>query len=107
MIGAFTALMLALVRPPNFVIIFADDLGYGDLSCYGNHSYRTPNLDRMAAEGVRFTNFYSASPGCSPSRAALLTGSYPVRVGVPQVLNPDSPTHRHRYTHTRRLPSKR
>jgi arylsulfatase A-like enzyme len=85
-------LAVTVVRPPNFVVIFADDLGYGDLSCYGNREYRTPNLDRMAAEGVRFTNFYSASPGCSPSRAALLTGSYPVRVGVPQVLNPDSPT---------------
>lgn len=86
------ALALTLAPPPNFVIIFADDLGYGDLSCYGNRAYKTPNLDRMAAEGVRFTSFYSASPGCSPSRAALLTGCYPVRVGVPQVLNPDSPT---------------
>jgi arylsulfatase len=92
MLGALAMLAVTVVRPPNFVVIFADDLGYGDLSCYGNREYRTPNLDRMAAEGVRFTNFYSASPGCSPSRAALLTGSYPVRVGVPQVLNPDSPT---------------
>jgi len=86
------ALAISMAQPPNIVVIFADDLGYGDLSCYSNRAYKTPNLDRMAAEGVRFTNFYSASPGCSPSRAALLTGSYPVRVGVPQVLNPDSPT---------------
>ncbi|MCC7435712.1 MAG: sulfatase [Methanoregulaceae archaeon] len=92
MLGALVMLAVTVVRPPNFVVIFADDLGYGDLSCYGNREFQTPNLDRMAAEGVRFTNFYSASPGCSPSRAALLTGSYPVRVGVPQVLNPDSPT---------------
>lgn len=91
MLGVLAGLVFA-ATPPNFVIIFADDLGYGDLSCYGNRAYKTPNLDRLAAEGVRFTNFYSASPGCSPSRAALLTGSYPVRVGVPQVLNPDSPT---------------
>lgn len=90
MLGVLAGLVFAATLP-NFIIIFADDLGYGDLSCYGNRAYKTPNLDRMAAEGVRFTNFYSASPGCSPSRAALLTGSYPVRVGVPQVLNPDSP----------------
>lgn len=85
-------LAAALASPPNVVVIFADDLGYGDLSCYGNRKFRTPNLDRMAQQGMRFTDFYSASPGCSPSRAALLTGCYPQRVSVPQVLNPDSPT---------------
>lgn len=74
-------------RLPNVVLIFCDDLGYGDLGCYGS-KIRTPNLDRMAAEGVRFTNFYSANPVCSPSRAALLTGRYPTRVGVPKVLFP-------------------
>jgi arylsulfatase len=74
-------------RPPNVVFIYADDLGYGDLGCYGS-SNRTPNLDRMAAEGARFTQFYSANPVCSPSRAALLTGRYPTRVGVPRVLFP-------------------
>jgi arylsulfatase A len=73
--------------PPNVVLIYADDLGYGDLGCYGS-KIRTPNLDRMAAEGARFTHFYSASPVCSPSRAALLTGKYPTRVGVPRVLFP-------------------
>ena len=67
---------------PNFVIILADDLGYGDLSCYGHPSIRTPNLDRMAAEGLRFTDFYSAAEVCTPSRAALLTGRYPVRSGM-------------------------
>ncbi len=67
---------------PNFIIIFADDLGYGDLGCYGHPSIRTPNLDRMAAEGVRFTDFYSAAEVCTPSRTALLTGRYPVRSGM-------------------------
>jgi len=67
---------------PNFVIIYADDLGYGDLSCYGHPTIRTPNLDRMAAEGMRFTEFYSAAEVCTPSRAALLTGRYPVRNGM-------------------------
>ena len=77
---------LAAARPPNVVIIFCDDLGYGDLGCYGSN-IRTPNLDRMAAEGMRFTHFYSANPVCSPSRASLMTGRYPTRVGVPRVLN--------------------
>ena len=73
--------------PPNIIFIYADDLGYGDLGCYGS-GIPTPNLDRMAAEGMRFTQFYSANPVCSPSRAALLTGRYPTRVGVPRVLFP-------------------
>jgi arylsulfatase A len=77
---------------PNIVVILCDDLGYGDLSCYGQQSYQTPNIDKLAQDGVRFTDFYAVSPACSPSRASLLTGCYPVRVGVPQVLNPDSPT---------------
>ncbi len=67
---------------PNVIIIYADDLGWGDLGCYGNPVIRTPNLDRMAAEGMRFTDFYSAAEVCTPSRAALLTGRYPVRSGM-------------------------
>ena len=67
---------------PNIVIIYADDLGYGDLGCYGHPAIRTPNLDRMAAEGMRFTDFYSAGEVCTPSRAALLTGRYPIRSGM-------------------------
>jgi arylsulfatase A len=67
---------------PNFVVLFADDLGYGDLSCYGHPIIRTPNLDRMAAEGIRFTQFYVAECVCTPSRAALLTGRLPIRTGM-------------------------
>lgn len=67
---------------PNIIIILADDLGYGDLGCFGHPTIRTPNLDRMAAEGMRFTDFYSAAEVCTPSRAALLTGRYPVRSGM-------------------------
>jgi arylsulfatase len=78
-------------RPPNIVLIYADDLGYGDLGCYGSR-IRTPNLDRLAAEGARFTHYYSANPVCSPSRASLLTGRYPTRVGVPRVLFPKDTT---------------
>lgn len=72
----------AAVGKSNVIIIFADDLGYGDLGCYGSPVIRTPNLDRMAAEGVRFTDFYSAAEVCTPSRAALLTGRLPIRSGM-------------------------
>lgn len=81
----------APARKPNVIMIYADDLGYGDLGCYGG-KLQTPNLDRMAAEGMRFTNFLSANPVCSPSRAALLTGRYPTRVSVPRVLFPRDET---------------
>ncbi len=67
---------------PNVIIIFADDLGYGDLACYGSEKNRTPNIDRMAAEGIRFTDFYVSSGVCSPSRASLMTGCYPRRVNM-------------------------
>lgn len=72
----------AATRPPNVVIILADDLGYGDLGAYGAPNMRTPHLDRLATEGQKWTNFYSQSPVCSPSRAALLTGRLPVRNGM-------------------------
>ena len=72
----------AHAAPPNVIILFADDLGYGDLGCYGSPVIRTPNLDRMAAEGLRFTDFYSAAEVCTPSRAALLTGRLPIRSGM-------------------------
>lgn len=71
-----------LPKQPNFIIIFADDLGYGDLSCYGHPTIHTPNLDQMAAEGMRFTQFYVGANVCTPSRAALLTGRLPIRSGM-------------------------
>lgn len=77
------------VDRPNIVIVFTDDQGYADVGCYGAQGFTTPNLDRMVAEGVRFTDFHCASPACSPSRAALLTGCYPPRVGIPGVLGPN------------------
>lgn len=75
-------------RPPNFVIVFIDDMGYGDIGVYGATGYTTPHLDRMAAQGMRFTNFYSAQPVCSASRAGLLTGCYPNRLGISGALFP-------------------
>ncbi|XP_073709875.1 arylsulfatase A [Misgurnus anguillicaudatus] len=78
-------------NPPNFVLLFTDDLGYGDLGCFGHPSSLTPNLDKLAANGLRFTDFYVTSPVCSPSRAALLTGRYQTRSGIyPGVLYPGS-----------------
>ncbi|MDO8586757.1 MAG: sulfatase [Armatimonadota bacterium] len=67
---------------PNFVFILADDLGWADLNCYGNTFHETPNIDRLAAEGVRFTNAYAACPVCSPTRASIMTGRYPARIGL-------------------------
>lgn len=73
---------LPAAEPPNFLIILCDDLGYGDLGCYGHKSIRTPNLDRLASQGIRFTDCYAAAPVCSSSRAGLMTGRTPSRVGV-------------------------
>ena len=75
---------------PNIVVIFVDDMGYGDLSSYGAIQYKTPNLDRMASQGMRFTNFYAVQAVCSASRAGLLTGCYPNRVGITGALGPKS-----------------
>ena len=85
---------------PNFVVIFTDDQGYQDVGCFGSPNIKTPNLDQMAEEGVKFTDFYSMAPVCSASRAGLLTGCYPTRVGTTGVyfprhdrgLNPDEQT---------------
>ena len=77
-------------RSPNVVLIYADDLGYGDLGCYGAKGWTTPNLDRLAAKGMRFTDFYVAQAVCSASRTALLTGCYPNRLGILGALGPKS-----------------
>ncbi|MDA0947871.1 MAG: sulfatase [Planctomycetota bacterium] len=76
--------------PPNVVVIFADDLGWGDLSCYGETRWRTPHLDRLADEGTRFTRFYVSQPVCSASRASLLTGCYANRLSIAGALGPGS-----------------
>ncbi|MDG5766038.1 sulfatase [Balneolales bacterium ANBcel1] len=78
--------------PPNFVFILTDDLGYGDIGVYGAQDIHTPNIDRMAEEGILFTDFYATSPVCSPSRASLLTGRYAQRMGVNAVFFPESLT---------------
>src|SRR5215831_940428 len=77
-------------RPPNILIILTDDQGYADLGCFGAKGFKTPNLDRMAQEGMRFTDFYVAQAVCTASRAALLTGCYPNRVGLQGALNHQS-----------------
>ncbi|MAC51462.1 MAG: arylsulfatase, partial [Gimesia sp.] len=69
-------------KRPNILLITADNLGYGDLGCYGNPVMKTPMLDQLASEGVRLTDFYTASPTCTVSRATLLTGRYPQRIGL-------------------------
>ena len=86
---------VAAETPPNVLFIYADDLGYGDLACYGAKNTRTPHIDRLAAEGTRFTSFYVAQSVCTASRAALMTGSYPNRVSMSGALNHTSPTGLH------------
>jgi arylsulfatase/arylsulfatase A len=91
---ALLALLAACEReyagPPNVVLLLADDLGFGDVGVYGATGFETPSLDRMAAEGTRFTSFYAPNPACSPTRAAIMTGSYAPRAGIPEVLSPRS-----------------
>ena len=77
-------------QPPNFIVIFCDDMGYADIGPFGAEGYQTPHLDRMAQEGIKFTDFYAGRSFCSPSRAALLTGCIPTRVGVGGNFGPKS-----------------
>ncbi|MDO8539504.1 MAG: sulfatase [Opitutaceae bacterium] len=89
---AFHAGFVRAAEPrPNVIVILADDLGYGDLSCYGHPNFKTPNLDRMAAEGMRLTQFNTPAPFCAPTRASLLTGRYPFRCGMTANPSPDGP----------------
>jgi arylsulfatase A len=80
-LGALCSLSNAGPRP-NIIFLLADDMGYGDLACYGHPVIKSPNLDRLAKEGMKLTDCYSASPNCSPSRTAILTGRSPYRVGM-------------------------
>lgn len=84
--GAVSLPGLQSNRPPNLILILADDLGYGDLGCYGSASNRTPHIDKLASDGVRFTDFHSSGAVCSPTRAGLLTGRYQQRCGISEVL---------------------
>jgi arylsulfatase A-like enzyme len=81
------------VRLPNVVFILADDLGWSELGCYDNAFNETPNLDKLAGQGMRFTNAYATAPVCSPYRAALMTGQYPARIGITDYLRPDTDWH--------------
>ncbi|MHC4153557.1 MAG: sulfatase [Planctomycetota bacterium] len=83
----------AAKRKPNIVFILADDLGWAELGCYGNRFNETPNIDRLAAKGMRFTQAYASAPVCSPYRASLMTGQYPARVGMTNYLQPDDANH--------------
>ena len=81
----FTVLILqvqAFAQQPNVIYIMTDDMGYGDLSCYGQKNYTTPNLDKLASQGIKFTNAYAAAPVCTPTRVAFMTGRYPARTPV-------------------------
>src|SRR5437868_5939973 len=84
---------LAQPRGPNVVFIMADDLGYADVGCYGQRDYATPNIDRLAAEGLKFSQAYANSASCSPTRTALITGRYQGRltVGLEEPIGPASP----------------
>jgi N-acetylgalactosamine-6-sulfatase len=88
--AAVSPVARAQTRRPNIVMIYCDDLGYSDLGCYGNRLVQTPNLDRLAARGTRFTQFYVTSPVCTPSRAGLITGHYPQRYGIHHADLPES-----------------
>jgi arylsulfatase len=91
LLASLTALaLMAAPKPPNLVLIFCDDLGYADVGCFGAKGWKTPNIDRLARDGIRFTQFYVAQPVCSASRAALMTGCYPSRVGIQGALGPNA-----------------
>lgn len=88
-----TAAITTAAERPNFVVILCDDLGYGDLGCYGHPSIKTPHLDKLASQGMRFTDCYSAAPVCSPSRAGLMTGKTPSRIGIYDWISAGHPMH--------------
>ena len=77
----------AVAKNPNYILVFIDDMGWGDFSCFGNEHAKTPNIDRLAGEGIRFEQFYVNSPICSPSRTAISTGQYPQRWKITSYLS--------------------
>src|SRR5690606_15394350 len=85
------------VAPPNIVLIVSDDQGYADLGCFGSTEALTPHLDRIAAGGIRLTSFYVAWPACTPSRGSLLTGRYPQRNGIYDMIRNEAPDYGHQY----------
>ncbi len=88
-LSSFCILHSSFSAPPNIVLILADDLGYGDLGCYGHPKFKTPRIDQMAAEGAKLTQFNTPAPFCAPTRASLMTGRYPFRCGMTQNPAPD------------------
>ena len=90
---SFPVLSFGENKTPNVIFILMDDMGYSDISCYGAKTVDTPNIDRMASEGLRFTHFHAAASICSPSRAAFLTGGYPQRAGLYMGINPKREAH--------------
>ena len=96
---SLSASLSSVAAPPNFIMVLIDDMGWGDFSCFGNKDAKTPNIDRMAAEGIRFSQFYVNSPICSPSRCALTTGQYPQRWRVTSYLNNRGDNERRGVTH--------
>jgi len=86
------------VRSPNILLIVSDDQGYRDLGCFGSREIRTPHLDRLARGGVRLTSFYVTWPACTPSRASLLTGRYPQRNGMYDMIRNEAPDYGKKYT---------
>jgi arylsulfatase A-like enzyme len=98
LLGSLVMMGALMAAPPNVVLIVSDDQGYSDLGCLGSKPLQTPHLDRLAAEGVRATNFYVAWPACTPSRGSLLTGRYPQRNGLYDMVRNDLVNYGHRYT---------
>ena len=91
--GFWSAGVAPAAERPNIIVILCDDLGYGDLACYGHPTIKTPNLDKLAAGGIRFTQCYSSAPVCSSSRAGLMTGKTPSRIGVYDWIPANHPMH--------------
>src|SRR5215467_6477332 len=93
LLAALTGLSAAANPKPNIVVLLSDDLGYGDLGCFGHCRIKTPHLDQLARDGLRFTTCYAGAPVCSPSRAALFTGRNPNRLGIRDWIALDSGIH--------------